>query len=144
MKSIIITIVRVVSGLYIFNQGYEKFTGGFKVDGLIDVIASNADSPDWYKDFFEHIVAPNVSLFNLIIPIGEMMIGITLILGIISFIGSLFGIFIMLNYIWADMIYTYPMQLLCFIILVINRDVLEQYSVRTLINKFKYKGERDA
>lgn len=117
------------------QQGIEKMTGDFHVESLTDVIEMNTDSPIWFKMFFVAVIAPLYPLFNILIPLGETLIGISLIIGNLSFIASLFGIFIMLNYIWADMIYTYPLQLLIFIILVMNKAVIEQFSVTNIINK---------
>ena len=40
-----------------------------------------------------------------------MAIGLGLILGIFAYAASFFGAFVMINYILADMIFTYPLQL---------------------------------
>ncbi|WBF52828.1 DoxX family membrane protein [Macrococcoides canis] len=135
MKRWIITVLRISAGIYMLQQGIEKMTGDFHVESLTDVIEMNTDSPIWYKMFFVAVIAPLYPLFNILIPLGEILIGISLIIGNLSFIASLFGIFIMLNYIWADMIYTYPLQLLIFIILVMNKAVIEQFTVTNIINK---------
>ncbi|ARQ05793.1 DoxX [Macrococcoides canis] len=135
MKKWIITVLRISAGIYMLQQGIEKMTGDFHVESLTDVIEMNTDSPIWYKMFFVAVIAPLYPLFNILIPLGEILIGISLIIGNLSFIASLFGIFIMLNYIWADMIYTYPLQLLIFIILVMNKAVIEQFTVTNIINK---------
>ena len=76
----IIFLIRVISGIVIFRQGWEKFTGDFTLNGLVPVIRDNTDSPQWYKWFFEHIVAHTTGLFNIIVPLGEMAIGLGLIL----------------------------------------------------------------
>lgn len=112
----IIFLIRVISGIVIFRQGWEKFTGDFTLNGLVPVIRDNTDSPQWYKWFFEHIVAHTTGLFNIIVPLGEMAIGLGLILGIFAYAASFFGAFVMINYILADMIFTYPLQLAFFII----------------------------
>ena len=99
----IIFLIRVISGIVIFRQGWEKFTGDFTLNGLVPVIRDNTDSPQWYKWFFEHIVAHTTGLFNIIVPLGEMAIGLGLILGIFAYAASFFGAFVMINYILADM-----------------------------------------
>ena len=53
----------------------------------------------------------STGLFNFIIPLGEMAIGLGLILGVLAYTASFFGAFVMINYILADMIFTYPLQL---------------------------------
>lgn len=47
----IIFLIRVISGIVIFRQGWKKFTGDFTLNGLVPVIRDNTDSPQWYKWF---------------------------------------------------------------------------------------------
>lgn len=49
LSLLIIFIIRVGSGIVIFRQGLEKFTGDFTLNGLVPVIRDNTDSPQWYK-----------------------------------------------------------------------------------------------
>lgn len=70
------------------------------------------------------------------IPLGEIAIGLGLIFGVLSYTASFFGVFVMLNYILADMIFTYPIQLFFFIILLMNKKTLESIS---LLHFFKRK-----
>ena len=135
----IIFLIRVISGIVIFRQGWEKFTGDFTLNGLVPVIRDNTDSPQWYKWFFEHIVAHTTGLFNIIVPLGEMAIGLGLILGIFAYAASFFGAFVMINYILADMIFTYPLQLVGFILIVLNIRSLRKLSVAAIVKKFMKK-----
>lgn len=135
LYQIIFLIIRIVSGIYILRQGYEKLTGGFSLGGLTKVIAQNQDSPKWYKHFFKIIIEPYTSYWEWIIPIGEIMIG----LGFLEYSAALFGIFIMINNILADMIFTYPVQLSGFIFIALNKECINSTSVKTFINKFNKK-----
>ena len=99
------------------------------------LIKENQDSPYWYKDFFEYVVAPNLELFKWIIPLGEIAIGLALILGVLSYTASFFGVFIMLNYILADMIFTYPTQLFFFIILLMNKETMKTLSLSHFLKR---------
>ncbi len=134
-------VIRVVAGGYMLVQGWEKLTGSFKIEPLIPVVIKNEDSPVWFKLFFEHIVAHSAPIFNVIIPLGEIAIGLGLILGILSHIASFFGAFVMLNYILSDMIFTYPVQLALFIILLMNKNLLKQISLSAIITYIKEKGD---
>lgn len=141
IQYMMVLILRVGSGYYIFLQGYEKLTGNFKIEPLIPVVIKNEDSPVWFKWFFEHVVAHTTSLFNLMVPLGEVAIGLGLMFGIMSHLASFFGAFIMINYILSDMIFTYPLQLALFIILLMNKDILNKISLRSIIIYIKEKGE---
>ena len=90
LSLLIIIIIRIISGIVIFRQGLEKFTGDFTLNGLVPVIRDNTDSPQWYKWFFENIVSHSTGLFNFIIPLGEMAIGLGLILGVFAYAASFF------------------------------------------------------
>lgn len=140
IRKLIILFIRLGSGSYILFQGCEKLTGGFAVDGLVPVIKENKDSPYWYKGFFEYVVAHNLELFNWLIPLGEIAIGLALILGLMSYIASFFGMFIMLNYILADMIFTYPTQLFFFIILLMNKETIKTLSLNYFLKRTTGKG----
>lgn len=141
IQYIIIFIIRVGSGGYILVQGWEKLTGGFSINGLIPVVIKNEDSPEWFKFFFEHIVAHTTEVFNIVVPLGEIAIGLGLLFGIMSQIASFFGAFVMLNYILSDMIFTYPVQLAFFIILLMNPAILNKISLKSMILYIKEKGE---
>lgn len=132
-------LIRVVSGIYIFMQGYEKFTGGFSLKGLVQVIANNQDTPSWYKMFFEYGIAPYTTMWEWIIPLGEMMIGIALVIGFLEYYASLFGIFIMVNNLLADMIFTYPLQLVGFIFIALNMRAIHIISAQSIYKTFVKK-----
>ncbi|WP_323703260.1 DoxX family protein [Mammaliicoccus sp. Dog046] len=136
---IICLLIRVISGYYIFMQGYEKLTGGFSLKGLTQVIANNQDTPDWYKMFFENVIAPNTTLWEWVIPLGELMIGIALVIGFLEYYAALFGIFIMVNNLLADMIFTYPIQLVGFIIIALNIRGMRVISAKSIYKTFVKK-----
>ncbi|MCS4485959.1 DoxX family membrane protein [Staphylococcus americanisciuri] len=133
---IMILLIRIGSGIVMLMQGFEKLTGGFAINGLIPVVQKSPDVPEWYKAFFSTVVNTQTDIFQWLIPLGEIAIGLGLILGILSYTASFFGAFVMLNYILADMIFTYPLQLFFFIILLMNPKTLE---LLNLLNFFKRK-----
>ncbi|HCW9792476.1 DoxX family protein [Staphylococcus aureus] len=143
-------IIRVGSGIVMLMQGYEKLTGGFTLKGLVPVIANNTDSPEWYKWFFANIVAHTTSLFDIVVPLGEIAIGLGLIFGVFAYAASFFGAFVMINYILADMInyiladmiFTYPLQLTFFILLLMSHSLLKQISLKEIINYFRGRKNR--
>lgn len=118
---VILLLIRMGSGIMMLMQGFEKLTGGFAISGLVPVVQKSSDIPDWYKAFFSHVVNQQLDLIQWMIPLGEIAIGLGLIFGVLSYTSSFFGVFVMLNYILADMIFTYPIQLFFFIILLMNK-----------------------
>ncbi|WP_436861789.1 DoxX family membrane protein [Staphylococcus caeli] len=143
IAKIVLLMIRLGSGFYMLFQGYEKLTGGFAIDGLVSVIKENQDSPEWFKTFFDVIVANHLELFKWMVQLGEIAIGLGLILGVFSYTASFFGVFIMLNYILADMIFTYPIQLFFFIILLMNKNTLKTISLNHFIKRKQLRNDKD-
>jgi thiosulfate dehydrogenase (quinone) large subunit len=52
----------------------------------------------WYKDFLESTVLPNASLFATLQTYGEVAVGIGLVLGLLTGLSALVGLFLALNY----------------------------------------------
>ncbi|GGI39543.1 DoxX family protein [Mammaliicoccus stepanovicii] len=139
LYNMVLLVIRIVSGGYILMQGYEKLTGGFSLTGLTQVIAQNQDTPSWYKAFFKFGIEPFTSIWEIIIPLGEIAIGLALIVGFLEYSAALFGIFIMINNLLADMIFTYPVQLVGFIIIALNISRIKHFSAKSIIYKIKKK-----
>ena len=138
MKQIIqmmLLMVRLGSGAWILQQGYEKLTGGFSIYGLIPVVAHDHDIPMWYKAFFAHAAAPFESIYQYLIPLGEIAIGLGLTFGLLVRTASFFGIVLMLNYILSDMIFTYPIQLFGFVLLVMAPWPKDFFSMQPVIER---------
>ncbi|MEK8128257.1 DoxX family membrane protein [Paenibacillus filicis] len=103
---------RILSGWMWLKSGYDKWSGGFGVESLIPVIATNRDTPAWYKTFFAQVVSPLAPVFDAVIPWGEMLIGLGLIVGLFILPALMMSVFVNANYILADMIFTYPTDIL--------------------------------
>lgn len=144
ISKLIILMIRLGSGFFMLFQGWEKLTGGFAIDGLVSVIKNNQDSPQWFKFFFETVIAHNLELFKWMVQLGEIAIGLGLILGVCTYAASFFGVFIMLNYILADMIFTYPIQLFFFIILLMNKRTLNTISLKYFIKRKQIRNDEHA
>ncbi|GGA48822.1 DoxX family membrane protein [Paenibacillus physcomitrellae] len=132
------SLLRVVFGLMWFKSGYAKISGGFGVESLVPVVAANADSPVWYKHFFAQVVGPYANVFDLVIPIGELLIGVGLVLGLLAVPAIVMSVFVNVNYILADMIFTYPAEIMLAVILLVGHKFSTAVSIeRWLYPKWK-------
>ena len=52
----------------------------------------------WYKDFLEHGVLPNASVYATLQAYGEVVVGIGLVLGLLTGLTALVGLFLAANY----------------------------------------------
>jgi uncharacterized membrane protein YphA (DoxX/SURF4 family) len=105
--------LRVVVGVWFVKAVWTKLTLAY----LWDAIPYPAVSPrflafhpkriaefaagnpvGWYKDFLEGTVLPNSRLFATLQTFGEAAVGLGLILGLLTGLGALVGLFLSLNY----------------------------------------------
>jgi thiosulfate dehydrogenase [quinone] large subunit len=102
--------------------GYEKlinpaWTGskagssiaGFAAGALKKTAGDHPDVTGWYAGFLQSVVIPNAALWSWAITLGEMAVGIGLILGLFTGIAAFFGGMMNANYLLAGTISTNPL-----------------------------------
>ncbi|MEH6991580.1 DoxX family protein [Neobacillus drentensis] len=100
------TILRIWLGLQWIEAGYYKISSGFEVSGFLQGAIANArgDHPTvqgWYAGFLEGFALPNIEFFNILIPWGEFLVGLGLILGVATIPALMAGAFMNINFIMA-------------------------------------------
>jgi thiosulfate dehydrogenase [quinone] large subunit len=123
--AIILTIIRLYLGYSWFTGGYHKLTGGFDASGFLKgAIANPVKGPDggivfpWYVNFLKHFALPNVDIFNVLVPWGETLIGLGLILGCLTTAAMFFGLLMNFSFFLAGTVSHNPRDIfLGFIIL---------------------------
>lgn len=143
------TVVRVWLGYEWLTAGLHKLggfdAGGFLQGTLAKAGGENAVVTDWYAAFVEHFAIPNVGVFNVLIPIGELLIGIGLILGALTIPALVAGAFMNLNFLLAGTISTNPILLvIAFLLLLVGHSAYRigvDYYLLPLIKKIKYEGK---
>ncbi|MBT2679160.1 DoxX family protein [Bacillus sp. ISL-35] len=95
----LLTIIRIWLGYNWMTAGWGKLTGeGFDATGYItNAIANPVKGPEgivygWYVSFLENFALPNIELFNFIVPVGEFLVGVGLILGCLTTAAMFFGL----------------------------------------------------
>lgn len=122
----ILTVLRLYLGYSWMTAGWGKLTGeGFDASGYLkNAIANPVKGPDgdavysWYVSFLENFALPNIDVFNFIVPLGEFLIGLGLILGALTTAAMFFGLVMNFSFFLAGTVSHNPTDILLgFIIL---------------------------
>ena len=112
-----LAFLRIVTGLWFLKSLITKFTWtsvgvlivphvsqrwiDFLPTRLQDYVASNP--PEWYRDFRVNHALPNAKLLAQATAVGEVAVGLSLTLGLLTLLGSLGGLWLVLNYFFASL-----------------------------------------
>jgi uncharacterized membrane protein YphA (DoxX/SURF4 family) len=96
-----LSVLRIYVGYYLFFQGIGKFQRNFpKGDWIgrqIGDIAS-LDLYPWYKTLLRSYVVPHSELFGYLVMIGEIAVGVCLLLGLFTRLSAFVGLVMLINY----------------------------------------------
>jgi thiosulfate dehydrogenase [quinone] large subunit len=91
---------------------------GFLKGGLAQAAGEHPSVQWWYAKFIENVALPNAKIFTYIIPCGEFLVGISLILGAFTIAGLIGGALMNLNYMLSGTTSTNPILYTTAIILI--------------------------
>ncbi|MBS4179126.1 DoxX family membrane protein [Lederbergia citrea] len=147
--AIVWAALRIWLGVQWLEAGWHKL-GAFDATGFLHgaIEKAGGDFPavqGWYAGFLETFALPNVKLINILIPWGEVLVGIGLIVGALTLPALIAGAFMNLNFLMAGTVSTNPILLTAAIILlfVIKGTAyygVDRFLVPATINNFKDKG----
>jgi uncharacterized membrane protein YphA (DoxX/SURF4 family) len=96
-----LSVLRIYVGYYMLTQGVRKYQRHFpKGDWIGRQIGDLAtvDLYPWYKRFLLEYVMPHQELFGNLVMIGEIAVGACLLLGLLTRLCALVGLFMVINY----------------------------------------------
>ena len=99
-----LALLRIFLGYKWLMSGIDKVNSGWLSAG--DKLVAGAstapigpNTPDWYAQFVESVIYPNAYLFQVMITLGEIALGICFILGLFTVLAAIGSIFMNLNFI---------------------------------------------
>jgi thiosulfate dehydrogenase [quinone] large subunit len=112
----ILLFVRLYFGYEWMTHGWQKLTGGFDAAGFLNnavnkpVIdkATNELIYPTFTAFIQTVALPNVKFINFMIPLGEFLVGLGLILGAFTITAALFGLMMNFMFMFAGTVSTNP------------------------------------
>ncbi|MCQ6282201.1 DoxX family protein [Bacillus sp. EB600] len=122
--SYILTVLRLYIGWQWLHAGWGKISGGFDVSGFLAGVIKKATGehsavqPRW-ADFLNGFAIHNVGLFNVLVPWGEFLVGVGLILGTFTTFAALMGAVMNFSYMFSGTTSTNPQMVLIEILILI-------------------------
>ncbi len=119
--TVVWTILRVWLGYEWLTAGLEKVGNsawvgskagtaitGFLKGALAKAGGEHPSVQSWYASFVKNFALPNAKVFSYVVAFGELLVGISLILGLLTIVGLVAGAFMNLNYLLAGTTSTNP------------------------------------
>lgn len=147
-------IIRMYVGYEWITAGIEKVMNpawlgsnagaalkGFIQGALAKTAGAHPDVQMWYAGFLKSTVLPHLVTWSNAIAVGEVLVGLGLIVGLFTGIAAFFGFFMNLNFMLAGTVSINPILFLLAIALVLARRVagywgLDRYARPYLHRKF--------
>lgn len=112
-----LTVFRIYLGFQWLIAGWGKISGGFDASGFLEgaVKKATGDHPavqSWWAIFLNGHAIPNVELFNVLVPWGEFLVGLGLILGAFTTFAALMGVVMNFSYMFSGTTSTNPQMIL--------------------------------
>lgn len=117
-------IVRIYLGWQWLSAGYGKMLNpawfgssagaalqGFVQGALTKTGGAHPDVQMWYASFLQSTVLPHLVLWSNAVTLGEIAIGLGLIVGLCTGVAAFFGFFMNLNFLLAGAVSTNPIML---------------------------------
>ncbi|MFX3623968.1 MAG: DoxX family protein [Ectobacillus sp.] len=148
----LLTIIRFYLGYEWLIAGFGKITGGFDTTGFLKgaVAKAGGEHPavqGWWADFLSGFAIPNAELFNFLIPWGEFLVGLGLILGCLTTAAAFFGIVMNFAFLFSGTTSTNPQMVLLTIFLLVagynaGKFGLDRFVIPVIRKKFgKHKDQ---
>jgi thiosulfate dehydrogenase (quinone) large subunit len=117
----LVTLIRLYLGWQWMHGGWEKITGGsFDASGFLKnaiakpVLESGTQTKLYptYVSFLDNFALPNSGIFKVLIPWGEFLVGLGLILGCLTTVAMFFGLMMNFMFMFAGTVSSNPWYLL--------------------------------
>lgn len=153
----LIVLMRVLFGIGWLLAGVTKLTekswfkqpGVFLSEYLMESL-QNSNVPTFYKIFVENVVLEHVMIFNYVIPITQIILGLFLIVGLFTIPSILACLFMHINFILSGnmnlislFLYTNAFSLIIFRKSIYHFSLDKYFNLETLFNISLNKREKN-
>ncbi|MFE4145088.1 DoxX family protein [Peribacillus sp. YIM B13472] len=137
--SILLAVLRVYLGYTWVMAGWGKLTGGqFDASGFLQGALANSTGEHpavqgWWVVFLENAAIPNVEVFNTLVPWGEFLVGIGLLVGCFTKTAVFFGLVMNFSYLFSGTTSTNPQLVLLSMFILVSAMNAGRYGVDGMI-----------
>ncbi len=115
--SYLLTVFRLYIGWKWLHAGWGKITGEFDASGFLKgavkkAIGEHPAVQPWWVEFLNGFAIPNVEVFNVLVPWGEFLVGLGLLLGVFTTFATLMGLVMNFAYMFSGTTSTNPQMVL--------------------------------
>ncbi|EPD51050.1 hypothetical protein HMPREF1210_02241 [Paenisporosarcina sp. HGH0030] len=137
--SILLAVLRVYLGYTWVMAGWGKIASGqFDASGFLQGALANATGEHpavqgWWVVFLENVAIPNVEIFNTLVPWGEFLVGIGLLVGCFTKTAVFFGLAMNFAYLFSGTTSTNPQLVLLSMFILVSAINAGRYGVDGMI-----------
>jgi len=120
ISSCFLTVLRLLLGYTFLTAGFHKLSAnGFDASEFLKgAIANPVKGPEdevlygWWVSFLKEFALPNIDIFNTIVPIGEFLIGLGLILGCLTTAAAFFALVMNFSFLLSGTVSSNPRDII--------------------------------
>ena len=97
-----LVVLRIYLGVVFLVAALPKFQEDFTQGllGFLNHVALDRGHP-FYQEFVQRIVIPHASLFAILVSWGELLVGLSLVLGLLTRVSAVVAFLLTVNYMFA-------------------------------------------
>jgi uncharacterized membrane protein YphA (DoxX/SURF4 family) len=97
-----LVLLRIYLGVIFLLAVWPKLQEDFTphLIGFLEKVALARGHP-FYQEFVQRVVLPNASLFATLVTWGELLVGLTLVLGLLTRLSAAVALLLLVNYMFA-------------------------------------------
>lgn len=137
--SILLAVLRVYLGYTWLMAGWGKIAGGqFDASGFLQGALAKASGEQpavqgWWAAFLENVAISNIQVFNTLVPWGELLVGIGLLVGCFTKTALFFGLAMNFSYLFSGTTSTNPQLVLLSMFILVSAMNAGRYGIDGII-----------
>ncbi|MBI2409639.1 DoxX family membrane protein [Candidatus Kaiserbacteria bacterium] len=126
------------------GPGAGAAVSGFVKGALAKTGGAHPDVSWWYAEFLRGVVLPNATIWSNIVAVGELLVGVGLLVGLFTGLAAFFGFFMNMNYLLAGTVSTNPVLLVLALAVMLAHRVAGYWGLDYYVRPFFSREARSS